>query len=261
MAEIYDLLSGFGDSFGGIWAAMAVFARISLMVFLLPGLGENGISMRIRLMAALGIAIICVPVVAPTLVPPQTVGAAIALVGLEAAVGFVLGFALRLMVFGLQILGNIVSQALSISQVLGEGIATEPNTTISTLLMLAGVTLVVSADLHVEAVGIVIESYDVFPPGNGFSTDGAAFWLSRTATAMLGFILSLSMPFIALNFLYNLTLGFLNRAMPQLMVSFVGMPAITGAGLFLLVITIGVMLSTWAAHFHDALDGLSGAAA
>jgi len=41
------------------------------------------------------------------------------------------------MVFGLQIVGNIVAQSLSLSQVLGEGIATEPNTTISTILMLS----------------------------------------------------------------------------------------------------------------------------
>jgi flagellar biosynthetic protein FliR len=50
-------------------------------------------------------------------------------------------------------------------------------------------------------------------------------------------------------------LGFLNRAMPQLMVSFVGMPAITGAGLFLLVIATGSILLFWVQEYPRSFDG------
>ncbi len=51
--------------------------------------------------------------------------------------------------------------------------------------------------------------------------------------------------------LYNLTLGIINRAMPQLMVVFVGAPAITAAGLVLLMLLAPVMLGLWAAALGE----------
>jgi flagellar biosynthetic protein FliR len=45
--------------------------------------------------------------------------------------------------------------------------------------------------------------------------------------------------------LYNLTLGVINRAMPQLMVTFIGAPAITFVGLLLLLLMAPLMLSVW----------------
>ena len=45
---------------------------------------------------------------------------------------------------------------------------------------------------------------------------------------------TLAAPFVLVSVLYNLTLGVINRAMPQLMVVFVGAPVITGLGLAVL---------------------------
>ena len=55
----------------------------------------------------------------------------------------------------------------------------------------------------------------------------------------------LAMPFVIASLIYNLALGVINRAMPQLMVAFVGAPAITFAGLFLLFAGAPLILSVW----------------
>ena len=68
-------------------------------------------------------------------------------------------------------------------------------------------------------------------------------------TFALGF--TLAAPFVVASLIYNVTLGVINRAMPQLMVSFVGAPAITAGGLFLLFITAPVLLGVWIATFGD----------
>ena len=52
-------------------------------------------------------------------------------------------------------------------------------------------------------------------------------------------------PFVAMNLLYNVCLGFINKAMPQMMVAFVGAPFLVGAGMFLLAVSIGAMLMVW----------------
>jgi len=123
--------------------------------------------------------------------------------------------------------GNVVSQALSISQVLGEGIATEPNTTISTLLMMAGVTLLVTMGVHIEAIAILVKSFDMFPLGRAPNLDGMAYWLTHKGADAISMGITLALPFIVLNFVYNAILGFLNRAMPQLMVSLTVFSALT----------------------------------
>ena len=59
----------------------------------------------------------------------------------------------------------------------------------------------------------------------------------------LGF--SLAAPFVIAGFAYNVALGAINRAMPQLMVAFVGAPAITAAGLLILMLAAPVILDFW----------------
>ena len=235
---------------------VAIFTRLSIFIYLLPGIGETVIPQRIRLGIAFLMTWILVPLILPgTSLPNMTLPTGFLLIVKEGFYGFVLGLAFRLMVFTLQILGNIISQALSISQVLGEGIATEPNTTISTLLMMAGTTLLVTMDLHVEAIGIFYRSYEVFPIGTSPKLDNIAYWMTQKAVGTISFAVTLALPFIILNFVYNLMLGFLNRAMPQLMVSFVGLPAITGAGLFLMVIATGSILVFWAQEYWTSFNG------
>jgi len=245
------------DNLALLIPVIAIFTRLSVFMYLLPGLGETVIPVRIRLGAAFMMTWILVPVILPGLVLPElTLPSGALMIAKEGFHGFVLGFAFRLMVFVLQILGNIMSQALSISQVLGEGIATEPNTTISTLLMMAGVTLLVTMDLHIEAIGVFYRSYDAFPLGSAPYMENVAYWMTHKAMGMFSFGVTLGLPFIILNFVYNLILGFLNRAMPQLMVSFVGMPLITGVGLFLLVVATGSILHFWTESYVSSFDGI-----
>ena len=246
------------ENFGLVMPVMAIFARLSVFMYLLPGIGETVIPQRIRLVVALMLAWLLLPLLTPDIAfANMSIAEGALLMGKEALYGFVLGFIFRLMIFALQILGNIMSPALSISQVLGEGIATEPNTTISTILMMAGATLLVTMDLHVEAVGIFYQSYEMFPLGTSPNFDNLAFWVTHKSMEVFAFGVTLALPFIILNFVYNLMLGFLNRAMPQLMVSFVGMPAITGAGLFLLVIATGSILTFWVQSYTGVFDDVS----
>lgn len=231
---------------------IGIFVRLSVLVFLLPGLGEISIPVRVRLTMAMVMTWVTLPIILPA-EPLANISLAesFLLFAKESFYGFFLGFSLRIMLFVLQIFGNILAQALSLSQIFGEGLVSEPNTTISTLFLMAGVTLAVTADLHIMAVEIFVDSYRTFPFAYSPSAEASAFFTMEKAMGAFRFAVTLSIPFIILNFVYNLMLGFLNRAMPQLMVSFVGIPAITGAGLFLLVISSTTMLLAWYAGFSE----------
>jgi flagellar biosynthetic protein FliR len=50
--------------------------------------------------------------------------------------------------------------------------------------------------------------------------------------------------------MYNLALGAINRAMPTLMVSFIGAPALSAAGLGLLAMLAPILLAFWAGELE-----------
>lgn len=238
---------------------VAIFTRLSIFIFMLPGLGEVAIPVRVRLSVAFLLTWIMTPLIVPNFgAETITIAGSAALILKEALHGFFLGFAFRAMMFGLQITGSIVSQSMSLSQIFGEGITTEPNTTLSTLFMLSGTTLALTMDLHLMAIGVFVGSFQTFPLGQIANTDITAYWAAEKFAGVFSFSLALALPFMLLNFVYNLILGFLNRAMPQLMVSFVGMPAITGAGLFLLVLSAGSILLIWAREYFRSFESFPG---
>ncbi len=248
------------NNFAYVFPVVAIFTRISTMVFMLPGLGETAISIRTRLAASLVVTWLMTPIVMNTQIAPTMGDWGIAKMfmgfGLEALHGFTLGFGLRVMVYALQIAGSMISQSLSLTQVFGGGMTSEPNTTIGTLLMLAGVTLLVTLDLHVRAFALLVQTYDIFPLASTVNLDKLAYWAAAKCMSVFSFAVALALPFLILNFIYNLMLGFLNKAMPQLMVSFVGMPFVIGAGIVLLALSIGSILLVWLDEYYAHFSGL-----
>ena len=222
--------------------AAAVFTRVSLLVFLLPGLGARAVPVRVRLAAALAVTLVLLPAAAPR-VPDAHI---VPLLAGEALAGAYLALAFRVLLFVLSIAGTVISQAMSLSQVLGAALTEAPDTTVATLLSVAGATLFLTAGLHIEAIGVLLRSYESLPPAAlGDATPEMAQRLLRGFADGLALGLSLALPFVLMNLAYNALLGLMNKAMPQLMVTFVGMPAITFAGLCLLAAGVGAILTVW----------------
>ncbi|TMV07094.1 flagellar biosynthetic protein FliR [Ruegeria sediminis] len=235
----------------GFWHMLAVFLRVLAMVSVMPAFGERWIPMRVRLGAAAAFTLI----VAPSVHSPggaRNLTGLVMLAGTEILIGLGLGMGFRLFVLALQTAGSIAAQATSLSQILG-GAAAEPVPAMSYLLMLAGLALAALLGLHVRAAEFLIHSYDLFPAGTlpaapDLSARGVG-QVSRSFALAFG----LAAPFVIASLLYNLALGVINRAMPQLMVAFVGAPAITLGGLFLLFAGAPLILSVWSGALFDFL--------
>jgi flagellar biosynthetic protein FliR len=222
-----------------------VFIRVGAMMFLLPAFGELLIPLRVRLGLALAFTAIVVPAVGADVLPMAVSGAdLLMLLGTETVVGLTLGIVVRFFAMALQIAATMAAQATSLSQILGDA-GIDPQPAIGQLLTIGGLTLAVVAGLHVRFAELMIHSYAVFPAG---VLPGAALiseWGIARIAAAFSLAFSLAAPFTIAAFIYNLALGVINRAMPQLMVTFVGAPAITLGGLVLLLITAPILLGLW----------------
>ncbi|MFW5881720.1 MAG: flagellar biosynthetic protein FliR [Roseicyclus sp.] len=229
----------------------AVFLRVGACFFVLPGLGEQMIPARVRLGAALAMAVLLTPILRDTVAQTGVMPPVEAFLG-EAIIGLCLGLALRFVVWALQTAGVIAAQATSLSQIMG-GATPDPQPAMGAILSLAGLALVVLSGLHVHLVTAFVNSYDVFAFGDFPRPQSLGAWATERIAASFSLAFSLAAPFLIASLLYNLALGVINKAMPQLMVAFVGAPAITWGGLALLLLTTPLILSTWSVAFDAAL--------
>jgi flagellar biosynthetic protein FliR len=229
----------------------AIFLRVGACFFVLPGLGEQMIPVRIRLAAALAMSVLLTPILQDTVAQTGVMPPVEAFAG-EAIIGLCLGLALRFVVWALQTAGVIAAQATSLSQIMG-GATPDPQPAMGAILSLAGIALVVLSGLHVHLVSAFVNSYTVFPFGDFPRPQSLGGWATERIAVSFSLAFTLAAPFLIASLLYNLALGVINKAMPQLMVAFVGAPAITWGGLALLLLATPLILSTWSTAFDAAL--------
>ena len=233
-------------------AAFLVFLRVGAAMAVLPAFGEQSVPMRVRLVLALAFTAVVAPAVAPGLTGRLDGGALATHLASETVAGLGLGLMVRLMVMALQMAGMIAAQAVSLSQMLGIP-NVEPQPAIGHVMTTAGLALAAILGLHIRVAEALILSYEALPPGR--LPDGAvvAEWGVAGVARAFGLAFSLAAPFLAAALVYNVALGAVSKAMPQLMVALVGAPAITLAGLALCAITMPLLLPVWAAAFEAVL--------
>lgn len=243
MAEIASILP-FSQTY--LWAFFLIFLRIGAMVSFLPVFGEQTVPVRVRLGITIAFCLIVFPAVPTTdRVIPLTFVNALAIGLPEVITGLFFGLLLRFFIIALQTAGSIAAQSTSLSQIFGGTAGADPQPAIGHVLVISGLALAAMMGLHVQFAAYMIHSYTLVPLGILIAPETVSMLGVRAVSQTFALGFTLAAPFVLGSLIYNVTLGVINKAMPQLMVSFVGAPAITAGGLFLLLITAPFMLSIW----------------
>jgi flagellar biosynthetic protein FliR len=240
-------------------AFMLMFARIGTMVMLLPGLGEMSVPTRVRLVVALVLTAVLLPLHRPAYaVDLRSTGPVVLAFGEELLIGGVLGLTARLTISALQVAGSIVAQQL------GLGFVTEVDPTqgqqgmlVGNFLTILGVTVLFATNLHHLIIAALNDSYVLFRPGEvPVMGDVAALVTSTTAGAFrIG--VQLSAPFLVFGLLFNVGLGVLARLMPQMQVFFVGIPLSIMVGFLILALVLGAMMTVFSGYVEGVLRQLA----
>lgn len=247
----------------GVAAAyLLTFARVGTLIMLMPGLGEQLISPRLRLAFALLVALILFPTVRP-LLPTQNGAIAgpglIALLIGELLIGLMLGLTVRMVLAALQTAGTIIAQQLGLSYAM----TVDPTQggqqpALGNFLMLLGITLILATDLHHVALDAVGRSYRLLPPGDVPGMGEAAQLALKAIARGFGLAVRIAAPFIAFGILFNIGLGVLSRLMPQMQVFFVAVPASVLVGMLILFGSLGVMMAVFLDDIGRYLADLTG---
>lgn len=242
---ILDLAELADPANSALAVGLLLFLRIGAAMALLPAFGEMVVPVRIRLAMAVAFTAIVFPAVQSELRAAIETGRLIVVLGfVEVLAGLMIGISLRLLVWSLQIAATIAAQSTSLSQLLG-GAGVDPQPALGLVLLWGALALAASMGLHVRFAAMFIISYESILPGVVPHASEAISWIVPAVAKSFEFAFLAAMPFVAASLVYNLALGVINKAMPQLMVTFVGAPAITFGSLVLLALSAPVILSLW----------------
>ncbi len=252
MNGIIEALAGLLDLADGLaWAAALAFMRIGAMAALMPGIGDPAVPQRVKLALIVALTVVLSPLLADRLSTAGLEPSFLSLGG-EAIAGLILGVGLRLFLVALQTTASIIAQATTLSQLFA-GTAPDPQPAMGNLFLIAAITLAMTTGLHVKVAELLLLSYEILPAGGPLSAADAADWSLALIGRTFSLAFTLAAPFVIASMIYNLALGAINRAMPTLMVSMVGAPALTLGALALLAVAGPFLLAAWLTAFSDHL--------
>lgn len=250
--DLNELLSG------QIFAFMMIFARVGTFFMLMPGVGEPFVLSRARLILALSVSFLLMPVLAADLpAMPAAVGAMLRLLSIEIVVGLFFGTFLRFLLSALEEAGHMISIQIGLSNasLFNPAFATQgslPGAMLSTVAVL----LLFSTGMEQMLLGGLMGTYNLFKPGVSLELGDMAQTLAQTAVKASVIGLQMAIPFVLIGLLLFVPLGVMNRLMPQLQVLVVAMPLQVGVGLLLFGLTITTMLLFWLRQFEGSVHAL-----
>ncbi len=248
MTNLLPLVESLSHS---MWVSLIVFLRVAAAVSVMPAFGEQMISTRIRLIVALLLTVTVAPAISTELaIPDPNLFFFLRALATETLSGLFLGLMLRTFTLAIQTAGAIAAQSTSLSQLLGQS-GLDPLPAVGNILAIAALALLMVTGFHVKAAAFLLLSYDILPALQFPIPADIAEAGSAQIAKCFALAFTLAAPFVVLSVLYNLTLGVINKAMPQLMVAFVGAPVITFGAIAFLLVSAPLMLTVW---IH-AMDG------
>jgi flagellar biosynthetic protein FliR len=230
MEQVFDQLLPF---LSALWWP---FCRILAMLTAAPVLGELMVPVTVRVLIALVLAIVMLPMTRGLVGPiePFSLHAVVATVE-QAVIGGVLGLAFHFSMSVIGVLGYLVSSQMGFSMaVMNDPVNGSSSDVVSALLSILCIIVFFTIDGHLVIAGVVGASFQAWPLGQGYGP-----LLLQTVAYNVAWIFAaamlLAIPIVFSTMVVQLGFGFLNRVAPSLNLFSLGFSMITLFGLVMLV--------------------------
>ena len=229
------------------FAFALVLARAGAACMLLPGIGEAELPMMVRAGFALALALVLLPVLAPTLpLPPADAWQGFTMLAAELAAGALLGWLARLLLVALPLAGQFIAVLTGQASILQPDDVLGPQgAALGRLFALAGPVLLLASGLYALPLQALAGSYAVLPAGAMLPAGDTAATVTVAVGGCFALALRLAGPFLLAGILWHVVLAGLGRLAPQLPLFFLAAPAQLLGGLLLLALLGGSLLTVW----------------
>lgn len=238
-----------------IYNYLMIFLRIGTIFMLMPGLSASYVNIQVRLIFALAVSLVAMPLIVPHLPPePKEFSLMVQYILNEISVGIFLGMIMQFLFFALNLAGSIASQAIGFSNAqIFDPTFQNQTMLIESFFSIIAVTLIFIMNLHHLMFEAVIDSYYLFVPGQMLPWADFAAHMTDTMSNSFTFGFKLGSPFIAFTIIFYTSIGLVSRLMPQLNIFFLSLPLQIYLGIGLLFITTPIIISVFLRYFDEGL--------
>ena len=234
------------------------FMRVLALFMAAPLFSQKSVPMRVKI--GLGIAIAVV--VAPTLPVQHQVALdsaqSLPLAIQQILVGAALGFMVRLCMAGIDLAGELIGLQMGLSFAgFFDPQSQEGGNAVGSWVGVIALLMLLAINGHLLLIQTLVESFRVFPVGDGNLSGGDIRGLVGAGGEMFRLGLQLAMPFIAVLLIVNLTLGVMMRVAPQLNLFSVGLPATITTGFVSLFLLLPYLEQPLTQALERSLAGLA----
>jgi flagellar biosynthesis protein FliR len=235
-----------------------IFARIGVLVMMMPGTGERAIPVRMRLALGILVTLTMLPAVQPLIrIDATDMASMIRFLLVEILIGLMLGTFVRFALTALQSGGVIIANQLALAFAQTVDPTQDQNSaTFANFMVVLGLTLIFALDLHHLSIRALYDSYQMFAPGAVVPPGDASALIVKAAADSFMVGVQLSAPFLVFGIVFNAGLGILSRLMPQMQVFFIAMPATILLGFAILLAVIGVLMVGFLEHLEATISTL-----
>ena len=229
---------------GDIIVWVLVFLRTGAFFMGIPLFAGRMLPMKIKTAFGLILALLINPLIPANLELATTFAGVILLALNEVCIGLLLAMTVRMIFFAVELAGYLISYEIglmasnSVNPLLGSSDAT-----ITTLLYYFSLLVFFVAGIHYDVLKAFIMSFEILPIGNFFLSTNPMREFVREVSRVFVIGTLMAAPFIALNFLVNVSFAVLGKAVPKMNVFMTSFSVRILGGLVLLVSSLLLLTS------------------
>lgn len=242
---------------------LLVFTRLAVVFLLLPGISAAYVPVRIRLLFAILVTIVVLPIVKESLPPqPEVAADLVRLIVMESIIGGFLGAIVQIIMAALELAGQMISTATGLANAMvDDPVSEEQSSIVIGLLNLAAVAIMFISGVHHFMLMAMVDSYNLFIPNTPLFTRDMLNMAATMIDQAFYMGIRLAAPFLVFEMVFQIASGILARLSPQLNVFFVVLPAQIILGLAILMVAMPTLILIFMGffdnHLHSLLDPAS----
>ena len=219
------------------------FMRISAMLMAIPVIGTRMVSVRIRVVLAILISFVVVPLIpeVPAVDPLSVAGLTISIH--QVLIGLAMGFVLQMTLAALTIAGEVISMSMGLGFASRVDPANGVNVPmLSQFFLMMGTLMFLALGGHLMIIQLLVNSFQSLPiTGEGIQRD--SFWvLISFASQMFIGAAWIALPAMVSILVITLAMGVMTRAAPQLNIFSVGFPVTMLVGFIIIMLVMPTIL-------------------
>jgi flagellar biosynthetic protein FliR len=245
---------------GHVFAFVMVFSRIGTAMMLMPGIGEGFVPVRSRLMLAFAMTfLVTEPMLSRLPPPPDSVSGLLHSISYEIVIGLFFGTLLRLLMSTLETTGMVIGlqSGLSNATIYNPALAAQSPLP-SAFLSIVGVTMIFVTGLDHLLLRSLMALYDVFPANGEIMPGDMTQLVIQSMSKSFTMGIELAMPFFIIGLLMYISLGIMQKLMPQVQLFLVMLPVQIWGGLTLMAVTTAGIIALWLQYFDASLATYTG---